>query len=46
LFSIVLNYEALSAVSGPTVAQAEEPVAVAELVPGDDAVALVLGIAD
>ena len=46
LFSIVMNYEALSAVSGPTVAQSEEPVTVAELVPSDDAVAIVLGIAD
>ena len=41
LFSIVLNYQALSTTSGVT-ATSEE----VELVPGDDAVALVLGIAD
>jgi hypothetical protein len=45
VFSIVLNYEALSTTAGETIAQADEPV-VTELVAGDDAVAVVLGIAD
>lgn len=45
LFSVVLNYQALSVTtvsSAPTIAQVEEP----ELVPTDDAVALVLDFAD
>ena len=41
LFSIVLNYQALST-SGGVTASSEE----VELIPGDDAVAIVLGIAD
>ena len=45
LFSVVLNYEALSTVGGSPVAQSED-VITPELVAGDDAVAIVLGIAD
>ena len=42
LFSIVLNYPALSASSGSSVIQSDE----IELVPADDAVAIVLDFAD
>ena len=42
LFSIVLNYPALSATGGSTVNQSDE----IELVPTDDAVAIVLDFAD
>ena len=46
LFSVVLNYDVLSAPpAGTAVAQVEETTT-AELVAGDDAVAVVLGIAD